>query len=134
MATADPAGEETAYQQAFELLRNGHYPEAIQAFKTFLVNYPSGGYADNAQYWLAEASYVTQDFDTAAKEFGKVLSVYPDSSKVPDAMLKLGYIHYGRSEWPQARKLLSDLRKTYPSSSAARLAGQRLDRMRQDGH
>jgi len=114
--------EEKAYQQAFELLSQRRYKEAQQRFREFLKKYPDGFYVDNAQYWLAEASYVTRDFDTALTEFSTVLKQYPDSPKVPGAMLKIGYIQYEKQRLGEARQTLETLIERFPGSSAARLA------------
>jgi tol-pal system protein YbgF len=129
----DPAKEEADYQQAFELLKERRYPEAITAFEALRQQYPGGRYADNAQYWLAEAHYVTRDFERAQAEFEALLSRYPDSAKVPGALLKLGYIRYEQQQWGEARKLLERLQREYPGSTEARLAAARLDKMRQEG-
>ena len=121
-AMAASPQEEKAYRKAFELLGQRRYEEARKRFKAFLKKYPGGFYADNAQYWLAEASYVTRDFDTALSEFDKVLKQYPDSPKVPGAMLKIGYIQYEKRRLGEARQTLESLIDRFPGSSAARLA------------
>ena len=120
--------EEEAYQRAFELLTQRRYDEARSAFQKFLGTYPAGAYADNAQYWLGEASYVTREFDAALTEFNKVLQLYPGSPKVAGAMLKIGYIQYDRQEHAQARETLDNLIKRFPESSAARLAQEFIRR------
>ncbi|MES9936812.1 MAG: tol-pal system protein YbgF [Sedimenticola sp.] len=134
VAAGDPAKEESAYQQAFELLMQRRYDEAHTAFSGFLGAYPEGRFADNAQYWLAEASYVTRKFDIALADFAKVLENHPDSPKVPDAMLKTGFIQYELKQWPEARATLEGLISQHPSSTASRLAKKRLQRMQSEGH
>jgi tol-pal system protein YbgF len=129
----DPKKESEAYQSAFNLLKQGRYPDSIKAFRTFLANYPGGSYADNAQYWLAEASYVNRDFDTALGDFGKVLSDYPHSAKVPGAMLKMGYIYYEQQDWTKARDVLHNLQNDFAGSTEGRLAEKRLQRMDKEG-
>ena len=129
----DSAKQQLAYQAAFDLLKEGRYPESITAFEQFLASYPGGAYADNAQYWLGEARYVTRDFTASARDFQLVLKQYPGSPKVPDAMLKLGYAQYELKQWAAARSVLTELRKKYPNSTAARLAASRLERMSQEG-
>lgn len=133
-APIDTVAEERDYKQAFGLLMQRRYDEARGAFQTFLDRYGAGSYADNAQYWLAEASYVTRDFDVALAAFQKVINDYPNSSKVPDAMLKSSFIHYEKQRWGEARDILQRLVTLYPNSTAARLATQRLDRMQSEGH
>ncbi len=131
---ADPALEEPAYQAAFNLLKQAHYAEAISSFNRFLQSYPRGDYADNAQYWLGEASYVTRDFEQALAAFNQLIKQFPESPKVRGALLKSGYIYYEQKLWPQARKVLEQLIESYPGSSEARLAETRLQRMSGEGH
>ncbi len=126
--------ERAGYMNAFEILRESRYAEAIQSFTLFLQQYPSGKYANNAQYWLAEAYYASGDMDKAYAEFEKVINLYPASSKIPDAKLKLGYTHYELQQWAKARDVLTGVMTSYPNSSFALLAEKRLNRMTQEGH
>lgn len=131
--SADVNAEKAAYQLAFDSLKEGRYKKAKQQFSQFLKDHPDSIYAGNAQYWLGEANYVTRNFKQAVAEFKQVLKLYPSSAKIPDAMLKLGYTHYELKQYGEARTVLQDLRTRHPSSTAARLAGKRLDRMRKEG-
>jgi tol-pal system protein YbgF len=133
-SAADPTQEETQYQQAFGLLAERRYEEAVTAFQRFLATYPAGRYADLAQYWLAETHYVTREFEAAREGFTEVLDSYPQSAKAPSAMLKLGYIDYELQQWRQARNQLRQLEEQYPRSTEARLAERRLEQMRREGH
>ena len=130
----DPAEERKAYQQAFNMLKEGRYPMAIEAFQSFVAAYPEGNYADNAQYWLGEARYVSRDFTGAISEFHKVLEQHPDSSKMPDAMLKIGYARYELGEWELSKAVLNDVVQRYPNSTAARLSQKRLQRIKREGY
>jgi len=53
---------QNAYSKAFALLKEGQYEQSIKAFEQFKVSYPNSKYADNAQYWLGEANYVSHSF------------------------------------------------------------------------
>ncbi|MBT3012474.1 MAG: tol-pal system protein YbgF [Candidatus Thiodiazotropha sp. (ex Lucina pensylvanica)] len=130
----DPKKESEAYQAAFNLLKQGRYGESITAFSSFLRDYPGGEYEDNAQYWLAEASYVNRDFDTALGEFTKIMENYPDSPKVPGAMLKIGYIQYEKKNWTGTRNILKQLMDNFPATTESRLAQKRLQRLTKEGH
>jgi len=121
------------YQAAFELLKEQRYEPAALAFQQFLVTFPESELADNAQYWLAESHYVTQQFDQALSEFEVVIGTFPDSRKVPDALLKVGYCNYELKRWDDARGSLTRVQTDYPETTAARLAGQRLQRMEEEG-
>lgn len=132
-ATVASPDEQAAYEQALNILREGRYADAAQAYRQFLANYPHGRYVDNAQYWLAETQYVTRQFPQALEEFGKVVNGYPNSAKAPDALLKMGYIHYEQGDWKAARENLQGVTQRFPDSTAARLASERLQRMDREG-
>jgi len=132
--TVDPLQEQSAYQQALNILREGRYDEAIVAFQSFLTRFQGSQYSGNAQYWIGEANYVSHRYPVAVEEFQKVITSYPDSSKVPDAMLKIGYTFYELKAWDQARQTLSSLTERFPKTTAAQLAENRLHRMKLEGH
>lgn len=122
-----PVGDEKQqYQQAYEALRNGHNAQAIAEFSALLSKNPKGEYANNAQYWLGEAYRVNQDVDSARKAFNSVVENYPGSSKVPDALLKLGTIEIEQKNPAKAREYLTRVTAGFPSSTAARLAAKKL--------
>ena len=118
--------EKQEYQQAYNELRNGHTEQSIEQFKVYLSKYPAGVYGDNAQYWLGEAYRVNQDNDSARKAFNDVVEKYPDGAKVPDALLKLGYIEIDQKNLVKAREYLTRVTTDYPKSPAALLAGKKL--------
>ncbi|MDZ7828116.1 MAG: tol-pal system protein YbgF [Halofilum sp. (in: g-proteobacteria)] len=130
----DPKAERKAYDAAFQLLREGRYDDAAGAFSQFLKDFPDGPYADNAQYWLGEARYVTRNFEPALEAFRTVVAQHPDSAKVPDARLKMGYTLYEMGRYDEARKVLETVTKQHRDSAVARLAEERLVRMKNEGH
>jgi len=132
--TPAPVGRQDSYDKAFNLLKEGKYPESVRAFKSFLAAYPTGEYSDNAIYWLGEAYYVLRDFPNSRESFRRLMREVPQSAKVPDALLKLGYIEYDAGQWAKARDLLNEVVKQYPGSSSAKLAERRLAKMKQEGH
>jgi tol-pal system protein YbgF len=133
VAQFDPGQERENYERALDILKEGRYEAAAKAFRVFLSDYPGSRYSANARYWLGEAFYVVRDFDTAFQEFTRVVEDFPQDPKVSDARLKLGFIHYERQEWAKARETLEAVVRGSPGSTAARLAQDRLDRMRKEG-
>lgn len=123
-----------AYQNAFNLLKDGKYSEAAEAFARFLTTYPQSGLLDNAQYWLGEAHYVLKDYSQALRDFQTVLDVYPNSAKLPDAVLKLGYTQYELKNFKDARVSLKRVAEQFPDSNSGKLAQQRLAKMTAEGH
>ena len=130
VSTVNAVEEQRAYQAAFDLLKSGRYDQATQAFQDFLGKYPSGEYADNANYWLAEAYYVTRKFEPALKQFESLVADYPQSQKLTHALLKIGYIHDELGQRDKAEQVLDELIRRFPDSTAAGLARKRLQRIR----
>ncbi|MFH0340898.1 MAG: tol-pal system protein YbgF [Chromatiales bacterium] len=130
IAAARASHEEDDYRRAFDLLKVGNYNDSISAFNSFLGQYPKSAHADNAQYWLAEAYYVTHQYQPAISEYTKLVERYPESQKLTHALLKIGYSHHELGQLDQAKTSLESLRVRYPGTTAARLADERLQRIR----
>ncbi len=128
---SDQGNEKERYQQAYDTLRNGHNAQAVNMFEALLADKPAGEFSDNAQYWLAEAHKMNRDNDKAKAAFNKVVSQYPDSSKVPDALLKLGFIEFEQQNQAKARDYLTRVVTNYPGTTAAHLASKKLAQMPQ---
>ena len=131
--TATPE-KKKAYQKAYQTLQEGEYVAAIDLFKAFLIQYRQGEYADNAQYWLAEAHYVQREFDEASKAFNAVVYEYSQSPKVKDSLLKTGFIQYEEGNWGKSKEILKDVIDRYPNSTVAKLAKARLLKIRRNRH
>ena len=134
-ASLGPGGTDREnYQAAFDLLKQGQYDQAAVGFQQFLVVFPGSDLSGNAQYWLAETHYVSQKYQEALIGFQVLLDTYPDSRKIPDTLLKIGYCNYELELWDASRAALTAVVKDYPETTAARLADQRLDLIKGEGH
>ncbi len=121
------------YRAAFELIKEQRYDAAEVAFRQFMLSFPDSDNAPNAQYWLAESLYVRQRYEQALEAFQTVIDDFPASRKVVDALLKIGYCNYELGRWQAAKTALAQVQADYPDTTAARLAGQRLERMQNEG-
>ncbi|MDA3869718.1 MAG: tol-pal system protein YbgF [Gammaproteobacteria bacterium] len=131
-AVSDKAKAE--YDAAFDLLKEGRYKPAITAFEDFLKSNPDSQYADNAQYWLAEASYANRQYQQALSEFQRLITDYPDSTKAQGARLKIAYVYYELKNWSAARESLQQIISLYPDTNLAKKANERLERIQREGH
>jgi len=85
------SGDATAlYESAYASLKNRDYEGSRKKFETFLREHPNHVLSANSKYWLGETYYVQGNFTQAAKEFAQGFQNFPDSSKSPDMLLKLG--------------------------------------------
>ncbi|MFP6705571.1 MAG: tol-pal system protein YbgF, partial [Alphaproteobacteria bacterium] len=78
------------YNYAYSLLTKMRLQDAEAAFLEFLAQHGDDPLAGNAQYWLGETYYARQNLGEAARTFLIGIQRYPNSSKAPDSMLKLG--------------------------------------------
>jgi len=119
------------YQAAYDLLspQQRRYDDAARAFARFLKKYPNDPLAPNAQYWLGEANYVSQNNAEALAAFELVISRYPDSTKAPGALFKIGRLQQAGGNGAAARASFERVLKDYPDSPAAGLARQRLKQL-----
>lgn len=125
-AATDPVQIQAEYQQAFKLLKESQYDQAIKAFSKFVKSYPDNQYSDNAQYWIAEAMYVKRQYKNAIREYNNLVSNYPDSQKVPHGLLKIGYSYQELGNTDTAKLWYIDLRQRFPGTTASRLAEDSL--------
>jgi len=123
---AVPQAENEQYKQNLDLLRHGRTDESIEGFKAFLSQYPDSKLANNAQYWLGEAYRAKHDDVSAMKAFNDVITHYPNGIKVPDALLKLGYIAVEQNQMDQAREYLNRVINDHPNTKPALLAERKL--------
>lgn len=117
--SADPIKEQNAYLKAFDLLRELRYAQAIKAYRKFILDYPNGRYAHIAQYWLSEASYAQRDFKQAITDYNTLVKNYPDSPKLAEAMLKIGYSYNELGNNKAAKEVIGKLLRVYPNTTAA---------------
>jgi len=125
---ADPQQMQADYKAAYALLSPGQrrYADAAKAFMAFLEKYPESSLVPNAQYWLAEAYYVSQKNDQALRAFRKVVDDHPTSPKVPGSLYKIGRLEHVAGNDKAAREALQKVVKEYPTAPAAGLAKELL--------
>ena len=130
---ANPADEKSAYDQAFNALKDGRYAESARRFQSFIDQYPGSELTPNAYYWLGESYYVTQNYPISLNTFQKLLAQFPNGQKAPDALLKVGYCQYEMKQWDQAESTLNQVLQRYPNTTIANLAQGRLRALKLEG-
>ncbi|KAA5606648.1 tol-pal system protein YbgF [Roseospira marina] len=128
-----PSGPpEAQYNHAFSLLRQGDYARAEQAFQAFIEVNGSHSLAGNAQYWLGETHYARGNYEAAAVAFAKGYKEYPNSSKTPDNLFKLGMSMSALGKKRESCAAFQKLRADYPSLGGT-LQRQVDDQMARNG-
>lgn len=89
------------YEAAFNLMKEGKYDRATNAFRAFIEKYPESAYADNAHYWIGEAHAARGDNAKARTAFEAVIKRFPDSDGAKLAAERLAQL---KSQKPVANK------------------------------
>ena len=126
-AAAAPSGQTAAltgsdqdqYNQAFALLRQGDYPGAEAALRSFIAGNPASPLVGNAKYWLGETYYARSDYQQAAVTFAEAYQEYPDGSKAPDNLLKLGMSLASLNATEDACGTFAELLSRYPNANSS---------------
>ena len=124
----DKVMPKSLYDYALGLYNQKKFTESKDKFTEFLSRFPGDALAANAQYWKGETHYSLKDYRAALDAFLAVPSGYPQSNKVPDALLKAAYSHNLLGERGEAISMLTGIVRTYPDSKAATLAASTLAR------
>jgi tol-pal system protein YbgF len=114
--TASPRDE---YDAAYGYILNGEYALAETSFKTFLANHPTDKRIGAAQFWLGESYFARARHKEAADAFLKSYTQFPDGSKAPDSLLKLGMALAGLGEKKAACASWDELLVKFPKASKA---------------
>jgi len=122
------ASEKQAYEAALNQFKLGNYQLAITSFQSFMTNFSSSELVPSAQYWIGNAHYAMRDYKSAIAAQQRVVKLWPENSKAPDALLNIASSQSELGQSNAARETLRALVKKYPSSSAAEQAKQRLVR------
>ena len=131
-ATAKPkpsAEQQRAYQQAYDLIKQKKYDQAVDQLHKFIEIYPSSDLTGNAYYWLGEVYLVMPKFEQARQAFTVVVGSFSAHRKAPDAMYKLGVTYHRLDNLKEAKFYLSEVSKRYPESSAAKLAKEYKEKL-----
>jgi len=136
MAVNTTNTEKEKYDEAFLLVSQKQYDEALAAFQAYLTNFPNGDHAGHANYWMGEIYFLQWQankekitvLDNATQAFLKV-TVHGQNPKALDALLKLGLIEIAKNNQSAARTYLTELRERAPYSTAARVASAELEKL-----
>jgi tol-pal system protein YbgF len=123
---ADVAVEQRAYDAALDQFKSGNYSASLQSFVSFVKTYPRSPLAPSAQYWVGNAHYALRDYRSAIASQRQLIGAYPDSQKVPDALLNISSSQIELGDTVGAKRTLEDLALRYPASEAADRAKKRL--------
>jgi tol-pal system protein YbgF len=116
-----PSDAEGLYDKAFQLFRGGKFEAARVEFNSYLKRFPKTDLADNAQFWLGECYY-------SEKRYQEAISAYEKTIK--DYLLKQGMAFVELGDKTAGKILLKKVIKGYPQSNQAKIARNKLTRIK----
>lgn len=126
---ADPA-EKKEFDTALAVFRTGDFAAAQSSMLNFLRRYPTSGYAASSLFWIGNAQYATKDYKESVINFRKLLSIAPQHTRAPEAMLAISNCLVELKDIKGARKAMEELVAAHPNTDAAQTAKDRLARLR----
>ena len=100
------------------------------ALRAFINQHPDNPLAGNAKYWLGETYYVRQDFQQAAVTFAEAYQEFPNNSKAPDNLLKLGMSLAALGRKSDACGTYAEVLKRYPEAAVTVTRRTKQERQR----
>jgi tol-pal system protein YbgF len=121
--TVDPIG---LYNGAITDYQQGRLDMARQGFAEYLRVFPDGPSASDSQYWMGIIAYDQGEYGQAVDLLGRVPARYPESSKAPLALRKIGDAYRAMGDSGSARDAYQELIERYPNSSEAEAARREI--------
>lgn len=117
-----------AYAEAYALVPERRFDEAVTAFNRFILDFPESRLVGNGYYWIGEIYMAQNRTQDAERMFDIVVRNHPDSFKVADSKYKLGLIYARYGDQRRARDMMRAIIADHPQEPAAALARAYLER------
>jgi tol-pal system protein YbgF len=127
---ADAGDAEQLYAIGTDQLQRGAAGTARRAFEQILAQHPTHERAADAQFHLAETFVIEEQSEQALEAFDRVVERYPNSPRAPTALYRAGMLAEEAGNNQRARGYFQRVLAGYPRSDEARLADERLRRLR----
>lgn len=121
-----PPKEFNAYQAGLDHFKAGNFAEAQTSFEGFLNTFEKSGLRAQVSYFLGSCQFAQGEYKSSLVTQRALVKDYPNSPRVPDAMLSIASSQLALKAITNAKKTLSEIIDKYPNSPAAASARERL--------
>lgn len=123
--------DKVEYERLLGLFRDGDLDGAREGFAAFLRDYGTSELSPNARYWLGESHYGKKDYRQAIDSYDRVELDFPQSEKVPAAILKKGYAYLAMKDKKRASSAFKQVVTLYPRTPEAGKASDKLAQLKE---
>lgn len=124
--SANPVGENRAFEAAYGLYKAESYQSAAIAFRDFLRQFPQSVHEANVYYWMGNAYFLSGDYANSQDSYQNLISRFQDHPRVAEAMLNTAECQVELKFKTAAKKTLKQIVTQFPGSDAAGKAKKRL--------
>ena len=117
IASQEPMTPKDEFEMASGYLKGGQYEAAEKGFSTFLQKNPKNRLVSEAVFDLGETYFHRNRHREAAEQYLKISTTYSNSSRAPDAMLRLGQSLVALGAKEQACASFGEIGRKYPNAS-----------------
>ena len=107
--------EDALFARAETLFESKSYPEALELYNEYLKQYPDKPLAAAALMKIGVIHALQADYEGARTAFGNIVSAYPNSPFVPDAMVEELFTYYQQQRYEDVIQLAPDILKNIDS-------------------
>ena len=117
IANDGPMSAKQEYDLAAGFLRQGQYGDAETGFRNFLTKHPKDRLVADATFNLGETYLQRNRPREAAEQYLKVSSDFPNATRAPESMLRLGIALGSLNAHEQSCATFQEISRKYPNAS-----------------
>ncbi len=117
IANDGPMSAKQEYDLAAGFLRQGQYGEAETGFRSFLTKHPKDRLVADATFNLGETYLQRNRPREAAEQYLKVSADFPNATRAPESMLRLGIALGALNAHEQSCATFQEISRKYPNAS-----------------
>lgn len=118
------------YNEAYSAFQQDKFDDAVNGFKQYIVNFPSGDLTEGAYYFLGESLYLKTEWAQAAWSYASLIENFPKSGRIPAARLKYAQclLKMPEPKTDEALKYLKSVVRDFPTSPEAETAKAQIEK------
>ena len=115
-ATAQVKSSWTKWHEIEMVYQAGKNQEALQRFRAFVDQFPTGDYADNSLWYISEIYYARlKKYPEVVKVCEELIKRYPGSTYADDACIRIAEVYYRQKKYRERVEILLSMEDRFPN-------------------